>query len=109
MALKKIAKEFLANFKLKSGTERGFLGAYPDVLSRDYSWVIECGTAKPGSVLSFLQDERVKNVGVLPYPYEDEKKLTLHIFSRGENFDQYLTSKTKRVKTVFEKFHRKNS
>lgn len=109
MALKEISKEFLANLKLKSGTERGFLGAHADVLSKDFSWVIECGTTAPVSILFFLQDKRVKNIGVLPYPYENESHLALHIFSRGKDFDQYATSEITRLKTVFEKFHRKNS
>ena len=109
MALKEIAQQVLARFGLKSGAERSFLGAHPDILTKDLSWAIECGTTAPASVLLLLQDERVKNIGILPYPYEDENRLTLHIFSRGENFNQYVTAKTVRLRTVFEKFHRKKS
>jgi len=108
VALKEIAKEFLAEQGLESNVEPSFLGAHPDILSKDFSWIIECGTTTPVSVLFFLQDKRIKNVGILPYPYEDEKELTLHIFSRGKNFGQHITSKITGLKTVFEKFHRKN-
>lgn len=105
MALKKIAQQFLAKLELESGAEQSFLGIHPDVLTKDFSWVIECGTTTPASVLFLLQDERVKNVGILPYPYEDENRLILYVFSRGENFNQYITAKKVRLRTVFEKFH----
>lgn len=109
MALKEIAKEFLAEQGLKSSTEPSFLGAHPDILSKDFSWIVECGTTVPVSILFFLRDERIKNIGILPYPYEDEKKLILHVFSRGKNFGQHISSKITGLKTIFEKFHRKNS
>lgn len=108
MALKKIAQSFLAELGLKSDAERSFLGTHPDVLSRDFSWVVECGTTDPGSVIFFLRDSRVKDVGLLPYPYEGESQLTLYVFSRGKNFDQYVAAKTGRLKAVFNKFHRKS-
>lgn len=107
--IKKIAQQFLAKLKLESGAEQSFLGAHPDILAKDFSWAIECGTTAPASVLLLLQDERVKNVGILPYPYEDDDRLVLHIFSRGENFDQHVTEKTVKLRAVFKKFHRKKS
>ncbi len=109
MALKEIAKEFLLNLKLKSKAERYFLGVYPDVLSQDLSWVVECGNTKPSSILPFLKDKRIRNIGVLPYPYEGEERLTLHVFSRGKNFDKLVAAKTTGLRAVFKEFHRKNS
>lgn len=107
MALKKIAQQFLAKQGLESGAERSFLGAHPDILAKDFSWAIECGTTTPASVLLFLQDEKIRNVGILPYPYENEDRLTLHIFSRGKNFDQHVIAKKVKLRAVFEKFHQK--
>lgn len=108
MALKEITQQFLAKTKLESRAEQPFLGAHPDVLSQDFSWIIECGTTPPGSVLLFLQDKRVKNVGILPYPYEDDKYLILHLFSRGKSFDQQMIDQKGSLRSVFDKFHYKN-
>jgi hypothetical protein len=67
------------------------------------------GTTPPGSVLLFFQDKRVKKVGILPYPYEGDQSLVLHLFSRGESFDQEIINQKENFRTVFKKFHHRNS
>lgn len=102
MALKIIAQQFLKQINKASFTERHFLGAHPDVISADKSLIIECGTTSPEVILLFLREPQVKRVAILPYSYTGEKKLRMHIFSRGPNFRKFMLLRVKKLKKVFE-------
>lgn len=102
MALKFIAQKFLKKKGKKSFTERYFLGAHPDVISTGEDWIVECGSTSPEVVLLFLGEPHVQRVAILPYPHTGEKKLRLHIFSRGPNFKRFVVSKSKWLRKVFD-------
>lgn len=108
MALKEVATRWLwQRYHVEAVCEAYFVGLHPDVCSKDYGFVIECGTTDPSCVRIFLGDPRVVWVGNIPYPFVEESNLTLHIFSRGPNYQMWQQEKVNAARNAFEKFHRK--
>lgn len=108
MALKQIARDYLyKTYTIDALSETYFVGLHPDVRSPDGRYIIECGTTDPSCVSIFLDDPRVMWVGNMPYPFADEKHLALHIFSRGDLYNQWRQETVSKNRAVFEKYHRK--
>lgn len=78
MALKQIARDYLyKTYTIDALSETYFVGLHPDVRSPDGRYIIECGT------------------------------LALHIFSRGDLYNQWRQETVSKNRAVFEKYHRK--
>lgn len=108
MALKQIATDYLyKTYHVDALTEAYFAGLHPDVRSTDGRYIIECGTTDPSCVSIFLDDPQVMWVGNIPYPFADETHLALHIFSRGDRYNQWREETVSKNRAVFEKYHRK--
>ncbi|MEK7141516.1 MAG: hypothetical protein AAB800_03155 [Patescibacteria group bacterium] len=108
MALKQIARDYLyKTYMIDSLSETYFVGLHPDVRSTDGRYIIECGTTDPSCISIFLDDSNVIWVGNISYPFADETHLALHIFSRGDLYNQWRQENVSRNRAVFEKYHRK--
>lgn len=108
MALKQIATDYLyKTHHIATLSETYFAGLHPDARSADGRYIIECGTTDPSCVSIFLDDPHVVWVGNIPYPFADETHLVLHIFSRGDFYNQWRQKTVSKNRAVFEKYHRK--
>lgn len=108
MALKKIAQAWLrSRFGTESLFESYFLGLHPDVSSKDYRFVVECGTTDPSCISIYLDNENVEWVGNIPYPYYEETDIWIHIFRRGHSYMNWRQEKLSFSRQTFKKFHRR--
>lgn len=108
MTLKQIAKQWLIRQHQKDVLFEAELdGLHPDVRTRDGQFIIECGTTDPSCVQIFLNDTRVEWIGNIPYPFYEEKNLTLHIFLRGTGYNGWQEEKLRFSRDAFQRFHRK--
>lgn len=108
MALKEIGKLWLwQQHHVRSACEEYFVGLHPDVLSKDHRFVIECGTTDPSCVQIFLNSPVVLWVANIPYPFSEDKNLTIHIFARGPKYETWQQEKVDIARMSFQKFHRK--
>lgn len=107
-ALKMVAKEWLADRGIRADYEVRFSGGFVDILSEDRRRVIECGNTSPDKVGSYLGDERVEIFSVLPYPFSEDKFLTIHSFTRGPNFLKESERKLNKLREVHRKAHSGN-
>lgn len=101
MTLKRFAVELMEQGHLVPKTERYFLGAHPDVISKDGAWIIECGTTNPSVVFLYLSSKKVDQVSILPYLFAEENKFTLYTFVRGQKFDNWQKNKHKDLRELF--------
>lgn len=108
MALKKIAQGWLqSKYGCEALFESYFVGLHPDVCSKDYRFVMECGTTDPSCVTMYLDNEGVSWAGNLSYPYYGESDIRLHGFQRGQNYISWRQEHLSKNRAVFEKHHRK--
>lgn len=85
------------------------MGLHPDVISSDFSWIIECGTTDPSVVFWYLDSKKVKKVSILPYLFTEENNFALYNFSRGKNFNKFQEMKKEKLKNTFFSSKRRNS
>lgn len=108
MVLKNFAAELMNKSQLISKQENNFMGAFPDVVSDDFSWIIECGTTDPSAILLYLKNEKVEKVSVLPYLFAEESRFVLYSFLRGKNFEKFQKIKKESLRSVFFKAKEKS-
>lgn len=108
MALKNIAQSWLkSEFGSDVIFESYFVGLHPDVCSKDYRYVMECGTTDPSCITIYLDNEKVQWAGNIPYPYYGETDIWFHGFRRGPNYATWRQKTVSKNRAAFEKYHRK--
>lgn len=101
MVLKNLAKKLMKENQLTSKQESYFMGLHPDVISDDFSWIIECGTTDPSVILLYFQNKKIEKVSILPYLFAEENKFVLYSFLRAKNFEKFQKIKKENLKNVF--------
>ncbi|HUV47313.1 MAG TPA: hypothetical protein VMW29_04210 [Candidatus Bathyarchaeia archaeon] len=101
MALKNLASRLLDKLNFTPRQENYFMGLHPDIISSDFSWVIECGTTDPSVVFWYLKSKDVEKVSILPYLFAKDKHFSLYNFLRGQNFNKFIKFKKEELKKVF--------
>ncbi|MFA5188312.1 MAG: hypothetical protein WC460_03050 [Patescibacteria group bacterium] len=80
MALKYLGEKFLLGENKKVKIESLFHGRYPDLISEDQEFIIECGDTDPNKIIEYFLLGVVK-LYLIPYPDDDSDHLKLYEFS----------------------------
>ncbi|MCG2701150.1 hypothetical protein L6267_03230 [Candidatus Parcubacteria bacterium] len=91
LALKIIASDYIKSLNKKVKYEYKFQGRLIDVVSQDLSIIIECGDTDPIKIFDYFEDEdnKVRQILILPYPSNGNKELFFYKFKKDKNFEQY--------------------
>ncbi|MBI5613665.1 hypothetical protein HY947_01965 [Candidatus Gottesmanbacteria bacterium] len=107
MALKEAAKLWIhKKYAMHLVCESYFSGLHPDVLSENHKYVIECGTTDPSCISIYLDNTEVEWAGNIPYPFDEDTYLKLHVFSRGIGYAVWKENKLDIIRQSFRKYHR---
>lgn len=92
MALKLLGQKYLKDERsLDSSFETPFCGYFPDVMSHDKSIIIECGvTGNPEKILGYFRHGNLKELIQLPYPVEEDNKITAYSFKANPDLKDFL-------------------
>lgn len=102
MLLKKLAQEWLVKtIQVDCQFESYKTGLHADVMSRDGSIIIECGTTDPACAFIYLDQHQIQWIGVVPYPYQEDQSIILHKFSRGSEYSSFRQKKNESLRNIF--------
>lgn len=101
IALKILGQRYLKSQSMESVYEHPFCGYYPDVLSTDHTYVIECGhTANPEKILHYFKQGNVECVIQIPYPDYNDKAIIGYAFKANTDLTDFLTFRDQEKSTL---------
>lgn len=98
MALKVVAEHYLnAQRYANIVFEQEFEGLRPDLMTRDQTVLVECGTVEPNKIFSYFKNKKVRRLIILPYPDQDDDNMYAFIFSPLGELADFLRFKEEEV------------
>lgn len=92
VALKLLAKEYLVTRQQADVLfEQAWCGYYPDVVTSDHVFVVECGhTQNPEKMLAYFVTGDAMSCIQIPYPDDDDSPIVGHEFTPQKDLKQFL-------------------